>query len=149
METINFIVLFVLGVIASGALGYLIAVTRKHNSKLSKIDSLETDFNIYRMDIERSTSDLERDLYQRIDDTEREKKQDVRNLSNEINKQRTELQHDIGQLGDDIKMMVERRFDNSYSTVYKLEESLLRRIDEVEKLTLPPKSSLGDLQREY
>ena len=119
MENINFIVLFALAVIASGALGYLLSVARKHSSKLSKIDDLEKSFNFYQIQVERDTENLERGIHQRIDEAERARDEIVRNLSEDIYSQRKDLQHDIGQLSDDIKMMVERRFDKVYAKTYK------------------------------
>ena len=126
MENINFIVLFALGVIASGALGYLLSVARKHNSKLSKIDDLEKSFNFYQIQMERETENLERGIYQRIEELERNREEITRNITNEMYSQRKELQHDIGQLGDDVKMMVERRFDKVYAKVYQSEEDIHR-----------------------
>ena len=64
MENINFIVLFALAVIASGALGYLLSMARKHSSKLSRIDDLENSFNFYQIQVEREKEDLERGIYQ-------------------------------------------------------------------------------------
>ena len=149
MENINFIVLFALAVIASGALGYLLSVARKHSSKLSKIDNLESSFNFYQIQMERETENLERGIYQRMDEADRARDEIDRNLSSEISTQRDELSHDIGQLGDDISGMVERRFDNAYNKVNKLEDEVFRAIDSVHQQIPKKKNKLGNLQREY
>ena len=149
MENINFIVLFALAVIASGALGYLLSVARKHSSKLSKIDDLENSFNFYQLQVERDTESLERGIHQRIEELGRNQDEVTRDLSQEISTQRTELQHDIGQLGDDIKMMVERRFDKVYAKTYKTEEDLYREIEKIQQSIPKKKNKLGKLQREY
>ena len=149
MENINFIVLFALAVIASGALGYLLSVARKHSSKLSKIDDLENSFNFYQLQMERETETMERGIYQRIDEADRARDEITRNLSEEIYNHRKELQHDTGQLGDDIKMMVERRFDKIYAKVYQTEEDLQRAIESVQQSIPKKKNKLGKLQREY
>ena len=149
MENINFIVLFALAVIASGALGYLLSVARKHNSKLSKIDDLEKSFNFYQIQVERDTENLERGIYQRIEELGRNQDEVTRDLSEEIYSQRKDLQHDIGQLSDDIKMMVERRFDKVYAKTYKTEEDLQRAIESVQQSIPKKKNKLGKLQREY
>ena len=148
METINFIVLFALGVIASGALGYLIAVARKHNSKLSKVDDLEKSFNFYQLQVERDTENLEREVYQKIDEADRSRDEINRNLSDEISNQRKELSHDIGQLGDDISSMVERRFDTSYNKLNKLEDEVFRAIESIQQ-QIPKKKKLGALKKQY
>lgn len=149
MENINFIVLFALAVIASGALGYLLSVARKHSSKLSKIDDLEKSFNFYQIQVERDTENLERGIYQRMDEADRARDEIVRNLSEDIYSQRKDLQHDIGQLSDDIKMMVERRFDKVYAKTYKTEEDLYREIERIQQQLPNKKNKLGKLQREY
>lgn len=149
MENINFIVLFALGVIASGALGYLLSVARKHNSKLSKIDDLEKSFNFYQIQMERETENLERGIYQRIEELERNREEITRNITNEMYSQRKELQHDIGQLGDDVKMMVERRFDKVYAKVYQSEEDIHREIERIYQQIPNKKRKLGNLQKEY
>ena len=149
MENINFIVLFALAVIASGALGYLLSVARKHSSKLSKIDDLEKSFNFYQIQVERDTENLERGIYQRMDEADRARDEIVRNLSEDIYSQRKDLQHDIGQLSDDIKMMVERRFDKVYAKTYKTEEDLYREIEKIQQSIPKKKNKLGKLQREY
>ena len=148
MENINFIVLFALAVIASGALGYLLSVARKHSSKLSKIDDLEKSFNFYQIQVERDTENLERGIYQRIEELGRNQDEVTRDLSEEIYSQKKELQHDIGQLGDDVKMMVERRFDKVYSKVYQSEEDLYRKIEDVDN-KIPKKKKLGALKKQY
>ena len=149
MENINFIVLFALAVIASGALGYLLSVARKHSSKLSKIDDLEKSFNFYQIQVERDTENLERGIYQRMDEADRARDEIVRNLSEDIYSQRKDLQHDIGQLSDDIKMMVERRFDKVYAKTYKTEEDLYREIERIQQQLPNKKNKLGKLQRQY
>ena len=149
MENINFIVLFALAVIASGALGYLLSVARKHNSKLSQIDDLEKSFNFYQIQVERDTENLERGIYQRMDEADRARDEIVRNLSEDIYSQRKDLQHDIGQLSDDIKMMVERRFDKVYAKTYKTEEDLYREIERIQQQLPNKKNKLGKLQRQY
>ena len=149
MENINFIVLFALAVIASGALGYLLSVARKHSSKLSKIDDLEKSFNFYQIQVERDTENLERGIYQRIEELDGNRDEITRILGDEISTQRSELQHDIGQLGDDIKMMVERRFDKVYAKTYKTEEDLYREIEKIQQSIPKKKNKLGKLQREY
>ena len=149
MENINFIVLFALAVIASGALGYLLSMARKHSSKLSKIDDLESSFNFYQIQMERETENLERGIYQRIEESDRARDEITRNLSDEIATQRNELSHDIGQLGDDISGMVERRFDTSYNKFNKLEDEVFRAIDSVQQQIPKKKKKLGNLQREY
>ena len=149
MENINFIVLFALAVIASGALGYLLSVARKHSSKLSKIDDLEKSFNFYQIQVERDTENLERGIYQRMEEADRARDEIVRNLSEDIYSQRKDLQHDIGQLSDDIKMMVERRFDKVYAKTYKTEEDLYREIERIQQQLPNKKNKLGKLQREY
>ena len=148
MENINFIVLFALAVIASGALGYLLSVARKHSSKLSKIDDLEKSFNFYQIQMERETENLERGIYQRMDEADRSRDEINRNLSDDSDKNRTELKHDIGQLGDDVKMIVERRFDKVYSKVYQSEEDLYRKIEDVDN-KIPKKKKLGALKKQY
>ena len=149
MENINFIVLFALAVIASGALGYLLSMARKHSSKLSKIDDLESSFNFYQIQMERETEDRERGIHQRMDQADRSRDEIIRNLSDEISTQRNELSHDIGQLGDDISGMVERRFDTSYNKFNKLEDEVFRAIDSVQQQIPKKKGKLGKLQREY
>ena len=81
--------------------------------------------------MERETENLERGIYQRIEELERNREEITRNITNEMYSQRKELQHDIGQLGDDVKMMVETRFDKVYAKVYQSEEDIHREIERI------------------
>ena len=87
--------------------------------------------------------------YEEIEELERNREEITRNITNEMYSQRKELQHDIGQLGDDVKMMVERRFDKVYAKVYQSEEDIHREIERIYQQIPNKKRKLGNLQKEY